>query len=85
MYIFQTLDCIYKPGLNSKPFRSIYVGKAYSTVDSDSSVRWGTLSLAAPKRAGYEPAPGFTFSLPFIIIIISYNTITLPQTVIQSP
>ena len=29
------------PGLISKPFRSIYVEKAYSTVDSDSSVGWG--------------------------------------------
>ena len=29
------------PGLNSKPFRSIYVEKAYITVDSDSSVGWG--------------------------------------------
>ena len=29
------------PGLNSKPFRSMYVEKAYSTVDSDSSVGWG--------------------------------------------
>ena len=39
----------------------------------------GTLSLAAPRcfsrKAGYEPAPGFTFSLPFIII--PHNTITL--------
>ena len=26
------------PGLNSKPFRSLYIEKAYSTVDSDSSV-----------------------------------------------
>ena len=26
---------------NSKPFRSMYVEKAYSTVDSDSSVGWG--------------------------------------------
>ena len=29
------------PGLNSKPFRSMYVEKAYSTVISDSSVGWG--------------------------------------------
>ena len=29
------------PGLNSKHFRSMYVEKAYSTVDSDSSVGWG--------------------------------------------
>ena len=28
-------------------------------------------------REDYEPAPGFTFSLPFIII--SHNTITLHQ------
>ena len=27
--------------LNSKPFRSMYVEKAYSTVDSDSSIGWG--------------------------------------------
>ena len=31
----------YPAGLNSKPFCSIYVEKAYSTVDSDSSVGWG--------------------------------------------
>ena len=31
----------HKPGLNSKPFRNMYVEKAYSTVDSDSSVGWG--------------------------------------------
>ena len=30
-----------RPGLNSKPFRSMYVEKAYSTVDSDSSVGSG--------------------------------------------
>ena len=30
-----------RPGLNSKPFRSMYVEKAYSTVDSASSVGWG--------------------------------------------
>ena len=30
-----------RPGLNSKPFRSMYVEKAYSTVDSNSSVGWG--------------------------------------------
>ena len=40
-----------------------------------------TLSLAAPlgllkKRAGYEPAPGFTFSLPFIIISHYTNSYT---------
>ena len=28
-------------GLNSKPFRSMYVEEAYITVDSDSSVGWG--------------------------------------------
>ena len=31
-------DVHHSPGLNSKPFRSLYVEKAYSTVDSDSSV-----------------------------------------------
>ena len=31
----------HKPGLNSNPFRSMFVEKAYSTVDSDSSVGWG--------------------------------------------
>ena len=30
-----------KSGLNSKPFRSIYVKKAYNTIDSNSSIRWG--------------------------------------------
>ena len=32
---------LHRPGLNSKPSRSMYVEKAYSTVDSDSSVGWG--------------------------------------------
>ena len=32
---------IASPGLNSKPFRSVCVEKAYSTLDSDSSVGWG--------------------------------------------
>ena len=31
----------HRPGLNSKPFRSIYVEKVCNTVDSDSSVGWG--------------------------------------------
>ena len=31
----------HRPGLNSKPFRSMYVEKAYTTVDSDLSVGWG--------------------------------------------
>ena len=31
----------HSPGLNSKPFRSMYVEKAYNTVDGDSSVGWG--------------------------------------------
>ena len=31
----------HRPGLNSKPFHSIYVEKAYYTVDSDSSIGWG--------------------------------------------
>ena len=57
----------------------MYVEKAYSTVDSDSSVGWGRLAWRPPwsfsRRAGYEPAPGFTFSLP--VIIIPHNTITL--------
>ena len=36
------------------------------------------------RRAGYEPAPGFTFSLPFIII--PHKTITLhKQLLLQSP
>ena len=34
-------DVHQSPGLNSKPFRSKYVEKAYGTVDSDSSVGWG--------------------------------------------
>ena len=32
---------LYITGLNSKPFRSMYVEKAYSTIDSDLSVGWG--------------------------------------------
>ena len=77
-------------GLNSKPFRSMYVEKAYSTVDSDSSVGWGRYAWRPPWcfsiRAGYEPAPGFTFSLPFVIIIIiiqhnnTTETVTLTVT-----
>ena len=34
-------DVHHRPGLNSKPFRSMYVEKAYSTLDSDSSIGWG--------------------------------------------
>ena len=61
----------HRPGLNSKPFRSIYVEKAYNAVDSDSSIWWGR-SARRPtscfsRRAGYVPAPSFIFSLPFII------------------
>ena len=63
----------HRPGLNSKPFRSTYVEPG------------GPLG-AFSRRAGYEPAPGFTFSLPFIIIIIPHNTITLhKQLHVQSP
>ena len=40
--LFGFATCVHhRPGLNSKPFRSMYVEKAYSTVDSDSSVGWG--------------------------------------------
>ena len=31
----------HRPVLNSKPFRSTYVEKEYSTADSDSFVGWG--------------------------------------------
>ena len=45
----------------------MYVEKAYNTVDSDSSVGWGRYAWRPPwcfsKRAGYETAPGFIFSL----------------------
>ena len=45
----------------------MYVEKAYSTVDSDSFVEWGRYAWRPPwcfsRRAGYESAPGFTFSL----------------------
>ena len=41
-------------------------------VDSDSSVGW-RLPWCFSRRVGYEPAPGFTFSLPFIIIILHYT------------
>ena len=66
----------------------MYVEKAYSTVDSDSSVGCGRKAWWPPwcfsRRAGYEPAPGFTFSLPFIIT--PHNTITLhKQLCLQSP
>ena len=63
-----------------------YVEKEYSTVDSDSSIGWGCLTWQPPlcfsRREGYEPASGFTFSLPFIIIIIiiSHSTIQLHYT-----
>ena len=40
----------------------------------------GTLSLVAPfvfsRREGYEAAPDFTFSLPFIIILHYTNSYT---------
>ena len=31
----------HSPGFNFKPFRSMYVEKAYNTVDRNSSVGWG--------------------------------------------
>ena len=40
---------------------------------SDEDVNSGGPLGAFSRRAGYEPAPGFTFSLPFII---SHNTTT---------
>ena len=43
---------------------------------SDGDVKpGGPLDAFREEQAGYEPAPGFTFSLPYIII--SHNTITL--------
>ena len=46
-------------------------------------VKPGGLLGAFSRRGGYEPAPGLTFSLPFII---PHNTITLhKQLHIQSP
>ena len=38
---FMKVRVHHRPGLNSKPFRSMFVEKAYNTVDSDSSVGWG--------------------------------------------
>ena len=57
------------------------VEKAYSAVDSDSSVRSGRLAWPPwcfSRGEGYEPALGFTFSLPFIII--SHSTTQLNDT-----
>ena len=70
----------HNPGLNSKPFRSMQpMLRRHNTVDSDSSIGWGRYTWRPPwcfsRRAGYEPAPGFAFSLPFIII--PHNKITL--------
>ena len=42
---------------------------------SDGDVKAGGPPWCFSRRAGYEPAPGFTFYLPFIII--PHNTITL--------
>ena len=51
---------------------------------SDGYVKHGGPLGAFSRRAGYEPAPGFTFSLP--VIIIPHNTITLHiQLHLQSP
>ena len=51
---------------------------------SDGDVKPGRPPWCFSRRAGYEPAPGSAFSLPFIII--PYNTITLhKQLLIQSP
>ena len=50
------------PGLNCKPFRSMYVEKVYSTFDSDSSIGWGCYTWWPPscfsRRAGYEAGTG---------------------------
>ena len=60
----------------------MYVEKAYNTVHSDSSVGWGRYAWRPPwcfsRRVGYESAPGFTFSLPFIIT--SHSTTQLQYT-----
>ena len=74
MYTFYSLDCTSQAWIKFQtlPQYIQYVEKAYSTVVSDSPVGWGRQVWRTPwcfsRRAGYEPAPGFTFSLPFIII-----------------
>ena len=77
----------HRPGLNSKPFRSICVEKAYSPGHSVSSVGWGRQTWQPPwcfsRRAGYEPAPSFTFSLSSSSShTSSYTTQTVTHTVI---
>ena len=53
----------------------MYVKKAYTVVllivihPSDGDFKPGGPLWCFSRRAGYEKAPGFTFSLPFIIII----------------
>ena len=48
---------------------------------SDGNVKAWRPPLCFSRRAGYEPAPGSTFSLPIIIIIIiPHNTIRLHNT-----
>ena len=69
------------PGLNSKPRHTILF---IAIRLSDGDVKPGGPPWCFSRRAGYESAPGFTFSLHFIII--SHNTITLhKQLHIQSP
>ena len=43
---------------------------------SDGDVKPGGPVGVFSRRAGYEPALGFTFSLPFIIIFIPHNNYT---------
>ena len=62
-----------RPGLNSKLFRITCVEKSYYTVDKVLSVGWGCEAWRSPwclsTGVACVPAPGITFSLPFIIIV----------------
>ena len=69
----------HRPGLNSKPFRNMYVEKAYRLVlliairPSDGDVKLGGPLGAFREEQAMSRHRGFTFSL----IIIPHNKITL--------
>ena len=73
----------HKPGLNSKPFRSIYVEKACSTVDSDSSVAQDRPVTSGGPLDALRAGTGFHL-LPFFHhhpTQLNYTTQTLTHTV----
>ena len=72
-----SLDCAPKAWIKFQTHCSTYVEKAYCTIDNSSSIGWRCQTSRSPwcllTGVGYVLAPGFTFSLPFMIIIIPHT------------